>query len=110
MERPNSAILAAIDKALNFSQNSYEIFKSSQIEEKRRILNIVFANFFMEGKNPVILMRKNFNLLSNLGGCQVWCTKVDELLNSIVDETRVINSNNKNVTILALNDKFVIFS
>ena len=53
MERPNSAILTAIDKALNFSQNSYEIFKSSQIEEKRRILNIVFANFFMEGKNPV---------------------------------------------------------
>ena len=36
--------------------------------------------------------------------------EIDELLNSIVDETRVINSNNKNVTILALNDKFVIFS
>ena len=91
MERPNSAILTAIDKALNFSKNSYEIFKSSQIEEKRRILNIVFANFFMEGKNPVILMRKNFNLLSNLGGCQVWCSKVDELLEAIIENADDIN-------------------
>ena len=49
----------------------------SQIEEKRRILNIVFAFFFMEEKNPVISMRKNFNLLSNLGGCQDWCSGKD---------------------------------
>ena len=77
LQAPDTSVERAIDKVLNFSQNSYEIFKSSQIEEKRRILNIVFANFFMEGKNPVISMRKNFNLLSNLGGCQDWCRKVD---------------------------------
>ena len=59
-------------RILNFSQNSFAIFKSSQIEEKRRILNIVFANFFMDGKNPEISMRKTFSLLSNLGGCQDW--------------------------------------
>ena len=40
----------AIDKVLNFIKNSFAIFKSSQIEEKRRILNIVFANFLMDGK------------------------------------------------------------
>ena len=67
----------AIDKVLNFSKNSFSIFKSSQIEEKRRILNIVFANFFMDGKNPEISMRKNFSLLSNLGGCQDWCPGED---------------------------------
>ncbi len=77
----------AIDKVLNFSQNSFAIFKSSQIEEKRRILNIVFANFFMDGKNPEISMRKNFKLLSKIGACEDWCTRVDELLNSIVDES-----------------------
>ena len=81
----------AIDKVLNFSQNSFAIFKSSQIEEKRRILNIVFSNFLMDGKNPEISMRKNFSLLSNLGGCKDWCSEVDELLNSIVDETSDIN-------------------
>lgn len=77
MENPDTNVDKAIDKILNFSQNSFAIFKSSQIEEKRRILNIVFANFFMDGKNPEISMRKNFSLLSNLGGCQDWCPGED---------------------------------
>ena len=80
-----------IDKVLNFSQNSFAIFKSSQIEEKRRILNIVFANFFMDGKNVEISMSKNFKLLSKIGACEDWCSIIDELLNSIVDETPDIN-------------------
>lgn len=77
MENPDTNVDKAIDKVLNFSQNSFAIFKSSQIEEKRRILNIVFANFFMDGKNPEISMRKNFSLLSNLGGCKDWCPGED---------------------------------
>lgn len=67
----------AIDKVLNFSQNSFAIFKSSQIEEKRRILNIVFANFLMDGKNPEISMHKNFKLLSKIGACEDWCSGED---------------------------------
>ena len=88
----------AIDKVLNFSKNSFAIFKSSQIEEKRRILNIVFANFFMDGKNPEISMRKNFSLLSNLGGCKDWCSEVDELLNSVKAKTLEINAENYGIT------------
>lgn len=77
LQMPDTSVERAIDKVLNFSQNSFAIFKSSQIEEKRRILNIVFANFFMDGKNPEISMRKNFSLLSNLGGCKDWCPGED---------------------------------
>ena len=77
LQTPDTSVERAIDKVLNFSQNSFEIFKSSQIEEKRRILNIVFANFLMDGKNPEISMRKNFSLLSNLGGCKDWCSGED---------------------------------
>ncbi len=54
LQTPDTSVERAIDKVLNFSQNSFAIFKSSQIEEKRHILNIVFANFFMDGKNPEI--------------------------------------------------------
>lgn len=50
LQTPDNSVERAIDKVLNFSQNSFAIFKSSQIEEKRRILNIVFANFLMDGK------------------------------------------------------------
>lgn len=81
----------AIDKALNFIKNSFAIFKSSQIEEKRRILNIVFANFFMDGKNVEISMSKNFKLLSKIGACKDWCSIIDELLNSIILESNHIN-------------------
>ena len=78
MERPNSAIiLAAIDKVLNLCDNSYSLFKSSRIEEKRRILKNVFLNFFMEGKNPLFSMHKHYNLLSKIGGCQDWCSEKD---------------------------------
>ena len=77
MENPDTNVDKAIDKILNFSQNSFAIFKSSQIEEKRHILNIVFANFFMDGKNPVISMRKNFKLLSKIGACKDWCPGED---------------------------------
>ena len=88
----------AIDKVLNFSQNSFAIFKSSQIEEKRCILNIVFANFFMDGKNPEISMRKNFKLLSKIGACEDWCSEVDELLNSVKAKTLEINAENYGIT------------
>ena len=45
LQTPDTSVERVIDKMLNFSQNSFAIFKSSQIEAKRRILNIVFANF-----------------------------------------------------------------
>lgn len=44
-------------------------------------------------------MSKNFKLLSKTGACEDWCTRVDELLNSIVDETSDINGwKNENST------------
>ncbi len=77
MAEPDDSLDKAIDNVLNFSQNSFEIFKSSQIEEKRRILNFVFENFFMDGKNVEISMHKHFKLLSKIGACQDWCPEED---------------------------------
>ena len=77
LQTPDTSVERAIDKVLNFSQNSFEIFKSSQIEEKRRILNFVFENFFMDGKNVEISMHKHFKLLSKIGACQDWCPGED---------------------------------
>ena len=70
LQTPDNSVERAIDKVLNFSQNSFAIFKSSQIEEKRRILNIVFANFLLDEKNVEISMSKNFKLLSKIGACE----------------------------------------
>ena len=77
MENPDTNVDKAIDNILNFSQNSFELFKSSKIEEKRRILNIVFSNFLLDGKNVEISMSKNFKLLSKIGACEDWCPEED---------------------------------
>ena len=77
MENPDTNVDKAIDNILNFSQNSFELFKSSKIEEKRRILNIVFSNFLLDGKNVEISMSKNFKLLSKIGACEDWCPGED---------------------------------
>lgn len=76
LQTPDNSVERAIDKVLNFSQNSFAIFKSSQIEEKRRILNIVLRTF--DGwENPEISMHKNFKLLSKIGACEDWCPGED---------------------------------
>lgn len=77
LQTPDNSVERAIDKVLNFSQNSFAIFKSSKIEEKRRILNIVFSNFLLDGKNVEISMSKNFKLLSKIGACEDWCPEED---------------------------------
>ncbi len=77
LEQPNVCLDEAIDKVLNFGENSFGIFKSSKTEEKRKILNIVFSNFQLDGKNVEISMRKHFELLSKIGVCQDWCPEED---------------------------------
>ena len=72
IKQPQINIDNAISKVLNFGENFFEIFKSVKIDEKRKILNLIFSNFLLDGKNVEISMRKTYNLLSEIGGCQEW--------------------------------------
>ena len=72
IKQPKVSIDEAIDNILNFSENSYNIFKSVKTDEKRKILNLIFSNFLLDGKNVEISMRKAYNLLSEIGGCIEW--------------------------------------
>ena len=56
----------AIDKVLNFSKNSFSIFKSSQIEEK--YFKISFCELFMD-ENPEISMRNQAPI--KIGACKI---------------------------------------
>ena len=46
MENPDTNVDKAIDNILNFIQNSFAIFKSSQIEEKRAYFKYRFCELF----------------------------------------------------------------
>ena len=58
-------------------ENSYNIFKSVKTDEKRKILNLIFSNFILDGKNVEISMRKAYNLLSETRGCIEWWAQMD---------------------------------
>ena len=72
MKQPKIGVNECIDKVLNFGENSFNIFKSVKTDEKRKILNLIFSNFILDGKNVEISMRKAYNLLSEIGGCIEW--------------------------------------
>ena len=77
IKQPKVSIDEAIDNILNFSENSYNIFKSVKTDEKRKILNLIFSNFILDGKNVEISMRKTYNLLSETRGCIEWWAQMD---------------------------------
>jgi hypothetical protein len=41
---------------------AWEIFESSEVEEKRQLLNFVFQNLKLDGKNLLVALRELFHL------------------------------------------------
>lgn len=57
---------------LDIASKSHELFKSSGNDKKRRILNIVFSNLYLNGKTIEFSMRKPFDKLTNLSKGLNW--------------------------------------
>lgn len=53
----------SVEEVLDLAKNAAEIFKSSQMDQKKQILNCVFANLTMKQKNLYFLYKKPFDLL-----------------------------------------------
>ena len=51
-----------LEYLLDIASRSYSLFKSSGIETKRKILKLVFPNFYLDGKNLSYDIRKPFDL------------------------------------------------
>ncbi len=68
---------------------AHDLFKSSELEEKRRIIGIMFPNLMMNGKKLVFKTREPFNMFLNLTDRQEWLTilymfrteRYDEVMN-----------------------------
>ncbi|OGT07022.1 MAG: hypothetical protein A2103_01700 [Gammaproteobacteria bacterium GWF2_41_13] len=54
-----------------------ELFKSSELEEKRRIISILFPNLQMDAEKLVFSLRKPFDLFINLGERLNWLPVID---------------------------------
>ena len=53
----------SVEEVLDLAKNAAEIFQSSQMAQKKQILNCVFANLTMKQKNLYFLYKKPFDLL-----------------------------------------------
>lgn len=51
-----------VEYLLDIASKSYSLFKSSGIDKKRRILKLVFPNFYLDGQNLSYDIRKPFDL------------------------------------------------
>jgi hypothetical protein len=61
-----------ISTIFELASKSHELFKSSEIEEKRRIISLLFPNLSMDGEKLMFIVRKPFDMFLNLTDRQEW--------------------------------------
>lgn len=61
-----------LTRAINLLSRLPELFAGSQPEQKRKILNLIFANLSLKDKKLEIIYKKPFNLLAEGSKCCIW--------------------------------------
>tara|TARA_B110000259_G_scaffold49022_1_gene57285 strand:+ start:1445 stop:2956 length:1512 start_codon:yes stop_codon:yes gene_type:complete len=61
-----------VSTIFEIASKSHELFKSSDIEEKRRIISLLFPNLSMNGDKLVFIMRKPFDMFLNADDRLKW--------------------------------------
>ena len=59
-------------RAVNLLSRLPELFAGSQSGQKRKILNLLFANLLMKGKSIEIIMKKPFQLMLEGPNSSIW--------------------------------------
>ena len=57
---------------LELTQRAYELFISSEVEDRRKIIKLIFLNLELKGKNLVFSVHKPFDLIVNAHDRQSW--------------------------------------
>ncbi len=62
---------------LNLAVESYDLFANSTIEQKRQLINFVFANLELKGPRLCYTLKKPFDQMLNLTDCKLWRARED---------------------------------
>jgi site-specific DNA recombinase len=54
------------------ANHSYDLFKSSEIDDKRKIVNLLFPNLFLDGQKLVFTLQKPFDKLIEMTSRPLW--------------------------------------
>ena len=60
---------------LDIATRAYDLFESSEVEEKRQLIKLILSNLRLSGKNLVFDAEKPFDLLLNCSDSQGWCAR-----------------------------------
>ncbi len=74
----NSDVREIMIDAFRIASNVGSLYKSSRIDKKRQILNLLFSNLELSGKNLRIYLQKPFNLMLPEEVCTVWLPALDK--------------------------------
>ena len=69
--------ITTVESLLSVASHASELFKSSKVEQKRALLNLLLSNCELKNKKLVYSIRKPFNILMELNGCQSWLGQLD---------------------------------
>lgn len=61
-----------LEVLLDLASNAYGTFERSRIEEKRKLMSLLFSNLEVEDKKIVITIRKLFEIFVNGFSCVLW--------------------------------------
>jgi hypothetical protein len=76
-----------IGTIFELASKSHELFKSSDIEEKRRIISILFPNLKMDAENLKFSLRKPFDMLVDCQDHPNWLGYLDEIRTYFMNNT-----------------------
>lgn len=62
---------------LELSNRAYDLFKSSEVEQKRQLIKLVLSNLRIEGENMLYEAQKPFDMLLKNADCVSWRPTVD---------------------------------
>ena len=71
--------LITIKTILDLAKHAVEIFESSNLDEKQRLLRFVYSNLKLDGENLHIQMKEPFSIIINREGQPVWLVSNQKL-------------------------------
>ena len=70
---------------LKIANKAYELFKSSEVEERRQLIKLVLQNPKVEGKNVLFDLQKPFDTILKYADCKLWLPVVGYIRTSVCE-------------------------
>ena len=76
---------------LSIAAEAHDLFKSSTVEEKRRLINFLFANLELKGTTLCYSLRKPFDQMLDLTDMKKWRAREDSNSRHLAPETSALS-------------------